>query len=94
MTTHAIRKHIEVCDVTETDETIVIDYWKFQYPGDQVRRQSKSLIIDRKHNTHLMQFVDGMVSQWDAINIVVQHEMDCRWKQTYDMAFNANPENN
>ena len=86
MTTHQLRKQIEVYLILETEDTINIDYWK----GDQ----QKHLIVDRQENTNLMQFVDGKVSQWDAINMVCAHEMDCWMVQRFDMASTVNPENN
>jgi hypothetical protein len=66
LTTQKLRLLISVYDIEETDQSIVIRYWK--------GNQDKSLIVDKKVNIRQMKWVDGPVSQWDAINIIVDEE--------------------
>lgn len=73
MTTHLMRKNIEVFDFIETEETISISYW---YGPWRIDRDPRHIVVDKKENVELMLFVDGPVSQWDCINMVVFEE--CR----------------
>lgn len=70
MTTKKLRELIEVTDVTETEDTIVITYWFGPWFLGSAER---NVVIDRLHDTHLMKWIDGKCSQWDAINVVVAH---------------------
>lgn len=84
-TTHDLRKKIEVLGTSESDTHIGIYY--------RCGEQYKHLMVDRKLHTELMQFVDGPVCQWDAINIAVEHERNVQMQVvTIDMGILNNQE--
>lgn len=68
MTTYALRKQIEVVEFFENDGIIAIHYQKNGEP--------RFLPVDKVENTELMELIDGQVCQFDAINLVVAHEMN------------------
>lgn len=67
MTTDQMRKKISVYDIIESSEKIIIGYWKDNF----IYR----LEVKKNSTDELLEWVDGPVCQYDAINMVVQFEM-------------------